>query len=455
MSTQPSLPKRTTCRVCGSLGLTHLFSLGIQHISDFVTEDKVGTSPTCPISLCLCNQCTLVQQEYTAPQDFMYTRHYWYKSGTTETMRKALADIVDTAMDVVRLDPGDVVLDIGSNDGTLLRCYPKELNLFTAGVEPAANLREEGRKGISCFINEFWSAEAYFLRVNEVDAEDVWSNKAKVITAIGMFYDLEEPNFFIADIAKVLHPEGVFIAQLMCLKQTIEQGDVGNFAHEHLEFYSLDSLDYLMKAHGLQIYDIEENKVNGGSYRLFIRHLSNSPKDYPSSPAAIRRGKAFVRESEMGLDKVQTYTDFFQRLETNKEKVTEFIRREVLKDKIVWVYGASTKGNVILQYYGLDKTLIEFACDKSPEKWNKYTSTGIQIGSEELMRKAGVDYLLILPYAFTMEFYKREQEWLEKGGKFIIPLPIPHTIEVDQVDLAVKWDWYPQDRMPLFKVVQL
>lgn len=444
--------QRTTCRVCGSSDLTHLFSLGTQFVSNFVEEDQIDNGIKCPITLQLCNNCTLVQQEYTASSDFMYTRHYWYRSDTTETMRRALADIVDAAMDKVQLQSGDVVLDIGSNVGTLLRAYPKELGLVTVGVEPAINMKEEGSKGISIFINDFWREEEYRYQVGEADYEDMWSWKAKIITAIGMFYDLEEPNTFIADIAKVLHPEGVFIAQLMCLKQTLEMRDIGNLAHEHLEFYSIHCLEYLLYKNGLTLGDVEENNVNGGSYRVFV---------YPiGSKLLTSEGKERVKsakkiEKDMRLRYPEVYREWFKAVSFNSEKLTTLLQTLRDNDKVVHVYGASTKGNVILQFANIDSSLCEFACDKSKEKWNKYTCTGIQIGSEELMRRAGVNYLLILPYSFVQEFIERERRWLEDGGKFIVPLPELHIIEADPDDMLQRANWNPIDRMPKLKVTKL
>lgn len=439
---------RTTCRVCGSTDLAPLFSLGNQYVSNFVEADQVCSGPQCPIDIELCNDCTLVQAKHTAPQEFLYTRHYWYRSGVTQTMRNALADVAKSAKRVVNLKPGDVVLDIGSNDGTLLRSYSVP-DLITMGVEPAENLWEEGSRGITRLVKNFW-------KVGEYDGKPLIEQDDKgcgyypppggfkAITALGMFYDLEDPNQFIADVAKVLHPEGVFIAQLMCLKQTLEKKDVGNFAHEHLEFYSLRSLDILLKRHGLQMFDVEENNVNGGSYRLYIRHTEPGVK--PATDGYRRLSGYMLAEEEPGLalHDPNTYLSFFQELERGKAKVMDFIRKEVAAGKRVWIYGASTKGNVILQYYGLRYTpyygdlmerpsLIEAAADRSPEKWGKYTvGTGIPIKSEEDFRKANPNYALVMPYAFINEFIQRESAWLEGGGKFIVPLPEPRVIRAGE-----------------------
>lgn len=424
MTTQ--IPFRTTCRVCGSDRLTELFSLGEQCVSDFVIPENVQKGVKCPITLQMCANCTLIQQKFTAPQDFMYSRHYWYKSGVTETMKVALADVVKSACEQVKLEKGDIVLDIGANDGTLLSNYNHDL-LVRVGVEPAANLGDECAENCEIFIGDFWSADEYFHHVDHVDSDDTWSNKAKIITAIGMFYDLEDPNRFITDVAKVLHPDGVFIAQLMCAYQTLKQHDVGNLAHEHLEFYTLRSLNVLFNQHGLEIYNIEENAVNGGSYRLFIRHQYSKA----SGPARVSASTVGFSHTEIGegVGLPSTWRQWYQNAARDRQKIQDFVRKVFVEQKNVWVYGASTKGNVLLQWWGFDSILINGAADKSPEKWGKLTvGTGIPIMNEEFMRAQNPDYLLVLPYAFINEFVEREAEWLKRGGVFIIPLPVPMLI---------------------------
>lgn len=426
---------RTTCRVCGSSKLVPLFSLGEQFVSDFVDNPCQGIR--CPIDLELCKECTLVQLKHTAPQELLYTRHYWYRSGVTDTMKKALRDVTRTAEMIMDLQPGDVVLDIGSNDGSLLRSYEVP-GLVTVGVEPATNLAEEGRRGISHFINDFWSFERY-----------EGFPPAKGITAIGMFYDLEEPGAFIRDVSLALDDDGLFIAQLMCLKNMIALGDIGNFAHEHLEFYSLKSLDRLFGEHGLEIVGLDTNNVNGESYRLFIQHKRRNP--YMPLPFELTKNLRHARkqEAEWELDKPATFKRFYQHMEAVKAKVAGFIQRKVESGKRVWVYGASTKGNVILQYMNLDAKLIHAAADRSPEKWGKFTiGTGIPIESEANFRMCRPDYALMLPYAFEQEFLKREVGWLMSGGKFIIPLPVPRVIGVDPVDMERRAQWSPPDRLP-------
>jgi NDP-4-keto-2,6-dideoxyhexose 3-C-methyltransferase len=407
---------RTTCRVCYSDKLTPIFSIGEQYVSNFIKKEDADKGIKAPLELILCNNCALLQLKHTAPQELLYAGFYWYRSGVTETMKKALRNITEKVEDMFPLKAGDVVLDIGSNDGTLLRTYQVP-GLITVGVEPAKNLAEAGKQGLTHFINDFWGFESYNSAVGK---------KAKIITAIGMFYDMEDPNQFIADAENTLTEDGVFIAQLMCLKNMLDKNDVGNICHEHLEFYSFPALKFLFNKHGLEIFDVEINEINGGSYRLYARKSGSNIQ--PAEGAAERIRK--VEEDEADLKAKEAFQAFFQRIEDNKNKCVNFIKEEVAKGKKVWVYGASTKGNTILQYYGLDHNLIEAASERSPEKWGKYTiGSMIPIVSEEEARKAQPDYFLVLPYAFFNEMYEREKEWRVKGGKFIVPLPEFRVVE--------------------------
>lgn len=412
-TTSPPCPvEHTACRSCGSAALTELFSLGDQYVSDFPAEPaNPGSSRPVPITLDLCPGCGLVQQRWTAPQDLLYTRHYWYRSGVTETMRLALRDVVESVSRLVKLCPGDVVLDIGSNDGTLLRNYPADV--VRVGVEPASNLATPdnyGAHGLE-LVHDFWPPTSG--RVLPYD-------RAKVITACGMLYDLEDPNQFVADVARVLHPEGLFVAQLMCLRGMFEKSDVGNLCHEHLEFYSLRSLEALLARHGLRVVDVELNGVNGGSYRLYVRHaVSGRP---PGPWVEVCREE----ERLLRLDDPETLRGWWVRAGANLRRCRDFILEEVqVGRKEVWVYGASTKGNVLLQAMGLTGKHLTAAADRSPEKWGRYTvGTGVPIRSEEEFRRADPDYALVLPYAFLQEFLRREEAWRARGGRFLVPLPL-------------------------------
>ncbi len=315
-------------------------------------------------------------------------------------MRDGLKDIYKKSLNYVSLKKNDVILDIGANDGTLLKHY-KQKKFKTIGCEPAKNLKKDLKKNCHFVLSDFWSIDKLkkILDKNKL-------KKPKIITAIGMFYDLEKPNKFIKDASLALHEKGIFIAQLMCLKSMIEKNDLGNICHEHIEFYSLKSLKFLFENNGLEIFKIEENDINGGSYRIYCRKLN--------------KGSIKLKEPNV----LNSIKKFVNRIKNNKIKTTNFINKKLKEGKKIFLYGASTKGNTVLQYYNIDSSKVPFAAERSPEKWGKYTiGTGIKIISEEKARKLNPDYFFVTPWGFIKEFVKRESKWLKKGGKFILPFP--------------------------------
>ena len=390
--------KITKCLLCTNKKLKKIYHLGNFYISNFVKKNLIKKSLKCPLTLMFCKNCDLLQLSHLAPQELMYKRFYWYRSGVTNTMRDALKDIYKSAISIIKLKKKDVVLDIGANDGTFLSYFKK--NCITLGCEPANNLINQLKKKANYTIHNFWSKESANKILNKYKL-----SKPKLITAIGMFYDLENPNKFIGDAAEILADDGIFIAQLMCLQSMIEQNDVGNICHEHLEFYSLKSLKYLFENNGLEIFKIEKNNVNGGSYRIFCRKFKN--------------GSIQLHEPNV----LRSILNFVYRIKKNKKITMKFIKKAIKNNKKIFLYGASTKGNTVLQYYGITNEQIPFAAERSPEKWGKFTiGTGIKIISELKARKLNPDYFFVTPWGFIEEFVKREKNWLTKGT-FIVPFP--------------------------------
>ena len=388
------------CLLCKNKYLKNIFSLGNFFVSNFVGKDKIKKGIKAPLNLLHCKRCSLIQLSHIAPQEIMYKRFYWYRSGVTKTMKDGLHNLYKESLKYVKLKKNDVVLDIGANDGTLLGFY-KDKKIVTIGCEPAENLKKYLKKKCDYVINDFWNKKNLNKVLNKNNL-----NKPKIITAIGMFYDLEKPNEFIKDAADSLADDGIFIAQLMCLKSMIDKNDVGNICHEHIEFYSLKSLKYLFENNGLEIFKIDENDINGGSYRIYCRK-------YTKGSIKLKN------ENELKMMK-----NFVKRVKINKKKIINFILREKKKNKKIFLYGASTKGNTVLQYYGLDKKNIKYAAERSPEKWGKYTiGSGIEIISEKKARMLKPDYFFVTPWGFIEEFKKREVNWLKNGGKFIVPFP--------------------------------
>jgi NDP-4-keto-2,6-dideoxyhexose 3-C-methyltransferase len=408
----------TSCRVCSG-SLDPILSLGDQYVSTFLFPEQPD-GPKAPLELVLCRQCRLLQLRHTVPGDMMY-QNYWYRSGTNQTMRDALTDISGAAAKLVHLKTGDSVLDIGCNDGTLLGSY-KVPGVYTIGFDPARNLEVFSRKIADKILIEFFDADRFLAD------PDLQRFRPKAVTSVAMFYDLEDPNKFVSDIQRIMHPEGVWIVQMSYLPLMLKQNDFGNICHEHLEYYSLQSLEYLLHRHGFSIVDAQLNDVNGGSIRAFIRNRAADPGAFGDETyrkeAAQRVSQLRESEAELGLDRTTPYREFAERVQGIKRQVSDFIKDQVEQKKKVFVYGASTKGNTMLQYFELDHSLINAAAERNPDKWGMVTvGTRIPIVSEAEARAAKPDYFLVLPWHFIEEFKARERTYLSSTGKFIVPLP--------------------------------
>jgi NDP-4-keto-2,6-dideoxyhexose 3-C-methyltransferase len=408
----------THCRVCGG-SLDPILSLGEQYVSTFLAPDQPD-GPKAPLELVLCRQCRLLQLRHTVPGEMMY-QEYWYRSGTNQTMRDALADISGAVSRVLQLKAGDSVLDIGCNDGTLLGSYTVP-GLYKIGFDPAQNLAVLSRKIADKVLVGFFDAERF------VSDPEVGTLRPKVVTSIAMFYDLEQPRKFVADIQKIMHPDGVWIVQMSYLPLMLKQNDFGNICHEHLEYYSLQALEYLVDLHGFSIVDAHLNDVNGGSIRAFIRNCGADPNFFGDKAyrrqAEERLSRLRENEAELGLNTATPYLQFAERVQKIKQQVSGFVRDQVEQKKRVFVYGASTKGNTMLQYFELDHSVINAAAERNPDKWGKVTvGTRIPIISEAAARAAKPDYFLVLPWHFLEEFKAREHAYLSSTGQFIVPLP--------------------------------
>lgn len=413
------IKEQKNCRVCGRGGLAPILSLGELYISDFLGENEKDKAVKAPLELVLCNEgeggCGLLQLKHTVSHELLY-RNYWYRSGVNETMIDELRNITEAAEKNAPLKLGDFVLDIGSNDGTLLRLY-KTAGLNLVGFEPARNIAEKyGRKGIKkVFVNFFNFPEWQ---------KEFGDQKAKVITAIAMFYDLDDPNAFVADVVKCLDKDGLFIIQLAYLPYVLKRNAFDGICSEHLEYYSLLSLENLLRRHHLEVFDAELRDINEGTIRVYVRHKGGG-KTLCVFPQAEERVRALHEgEAKLILGNRKVYEDFVARVNAIRDKVRNFIEEETTKGKKVYVYGASTKGNTLLQFFNLDNKIITAAAERNADKWGKFTvGTNIPIISEAEARARRPDYFFVLPWHFLKEFKEREAEFLRGGGKFIVPLP--------------------------------
>lgn len=393
------------CRSCGLKRLSKIISLGNQYLSDFTKINKKPKS--FPLRIVLCHSCHLVQLDYNAPQKYLYTERYGYKSGINQTMQDELREITEKSLKKIKDKKNIVVVDIGANDGTLLKYYSQ--NIYRIGVEPIKKLAKECKKHANKIVNDFFTVEAF----NKI----IKNKKANIVTAISCFYDMEDPNKFVSDVGKIMTTDGIFVIQQNYLVGMLEQNAFDNIVHEHLEYYSLLSLNNLLQRHGMEVFDVELRSLNGGSFRTYIGF-----KNQRRITKAVEKLKKY--EEKLRLNKKKIYSDFAKRIEKNKNNLVKFIKSETKKGKLIYLYGASTRGNTLLQYLGLDERLIKFAVERNPEKWGKIiSSVGIPIISESQARKDKPDYMLVLPWFFKKEFLKREKSYLKKGGHFIFPLP--------------------------------
>lgn len=390
------------CRGCGG-SLDSILDLGPLAISTFPLPGE--GAERAPIHLCACASCRLVQLAESVDPDRIF-RHYWYRSGVNEVMVAELSDIAQRAVRFVGdLEPGEVVIDIGANDGTLLGCLPD--HLLKVAFEPAHNLNESLHHYAHLTAADYWPRGLGQLQLGQ----------ASIITSIACFYDVDDPHAFIQAVADHLAPGGVWIVQLQDLAQMIEATAFDNLCHEHVAYYSLRSVEALLARHRLALVDAERRAINGGSLRLYIQHANR-----PHRLEGQRRVQA-LRAAEDGCDAWQTLETFAWKVGEMRKQITAVVDVLAHNGKVIDLYAASTKANTLLQYCGLGGEVIRQAWERSPEKWGRQTVTGIPIVSEELGRLRPPDALLVGAWQFAEAFQAREAEYLARGGSMILPLP--------------------------------
>jgi 2-polyprenyl-3-methyl-5-hydroxy-6-metoxy-1,4-benzoquinol methylase len=407
--------------------MKELFSLGEMYVSDFLKPGESPRSEKTELKLLLTDDGN-IKLEKRAPNNTMWGR-YWYRSGTNDSMKQELKDIVDSILKVKsQLNGKDIWLDIASNDGTLLSFVPT--NLIRIGIDPAEDsYKKEAKKHADIIVQDYFTADNF-------KKTKYGKSKAKVITSIAMFYDLENPEAFIKDIAEVLDDDGLWVLQLSYTPLMLEQLAFDNILHEHMYYYSLFNLKELLNKNGFEVVDCQLNDTNGGSFRVYaMKHdftVNSAPvscfKTFGTQPyrdvCQFRVNSILKYEQSLKLDDATTWACFYHRINELKKQTVSFIKDAKSKGKTVAGYGASSKGNTLLQYFGLDNTLIDFIAERSPYKFGlKTVGTNIPIISEKEMRKRNPDYLLVLPWHFINEFTERESEYLKNGGKLIVPCP--------------------------------
>jgi NDP-4-keto-2,6-dideoxyhexose 3-C-methyltransferase len=396
----------------------------VHTIVDFVQEGEEGRGKA-PLQLVVCSSCSLLQLRHSVDSDTLF-RTFWYRSGINEQMKVALTDVVQDAKDTVRgFKLGDVVGDIGSNDGTLLSFCPKEL--VRVGFEPAIQLVDEAaRKVEATFVGEYFDAKLALAASN--------GKKYKVLFAIAMFYDLEDPNQFLRDCVEALDSEeGVLVIQMNYLATMMRNLTFDNIGHEHLCYYSLGSLDSLMQRNSLQIVDAQLNDVNGGSIRVTARPVKNSGRKSVWRP---KGSLTLTQAQEFGMFTEASYRNFGERVKSTAHALREFLVNLKLRNKVVYAYGASTRGMTLLQTIfpeGRSAEYLAGVAERDEKKiGRKMAGLNLPIVSEQEAREKA-DYMLVLPYHFWGSISQREKSWMLTGGKMLLPLPFPRVVKM--VDL--------------------
>ncbi len=397
------------CRICKSKKFLKLFSLGKLSFTGKFANSTKHYIPKDFINLIMCKKCKLVQLDRNFSPNFLYGKDYGYRTGINSTMTNHVRHVAEEAVKLSKINKKDYVLDIASNDATLLKYYEKKF--ITVGIDPLVKKYNKFYKKIDYKISNFFSLKN--LKKRKLD------KKYKIITALSMFYDLKKPNLFIKDVKKILHDDGIFVLEHADLLSIFKYSLFDTICHEHLEYYSSKIIIDLMKRNKLRVFDIKNSKINGGSSRYFITHENS---DYKTNYKKI--AKILSEERKYKLEKKETFFNFYKKINLIKQKIVKVLNNIILDKKVIHGYGASTKGNVLLQYFNINNNYLKFIAERNPLKYNKYTpGTYIKIISEKKSRLIRPDYYFVLPWHFKKEIIKREKKIRKSGTKFIFPLP--------------------------------
>jgi len=397
------------CRNCKHNKFFNLFSLGKMSFTGKFSKSYFNNIPSAYLNLLMCKKCKLVQLDRNFNLKYLYGKDYGYRTGINKTMTDHVKKTVKKCSTLVNLKAKDQVLDIASNDATLLNFYPKKI--ITVGIDPLANKYKRSYNKINYKISNFF-------QITDIKKLNL-KKKFKIISALSVFYDLRDPNKFIREIKEILDEKGIIILEHADLYCIIKNAIFDTICHEHLGFYSSKVIIEMIKSNGLKVFNHEYNNINGGSSRYYICHQKANYK--------IKKNNikiALLKERRIDLYSIRTFKVFFKKIFNEKTKLKKLIKEINNKKLIIHGYGASTKGNVLLQFYDIGNKDINYIADRNPLKYNLFTpGTKIKIISENYSRRLRPDYFLVLPWHFKKEILIRERKIRQKGTKFIFPLP--------------------------------
>tara|TARA_B100000965_G_scaffold369910_1_gene357644 strand:- start:1211 stop:2437 length:1227 start_codon:yes stop_codon:yes gene_type:complete len=398
------------CRSCKSNNIKKVFDLGKQKLSGVFPKNKNQDHlPSGSLSMVFCNTCKLLQLENSFDPNAMYGDNYGYMSSLNSSMLKHLYNKSCNLKKIVELSVGDAVVDIGSNDGSFLNFFSNKQVLI--GIDPTIKkLGKFYRKDI-IKISNFFSKELFHKN---------YDKKVKLVTSISMFYDLENPIKFSEDIYEILDKDGVWHLEQSYMPMMLKNNSYDTICHEHLEYYSLKSIKYIFDKVGFKIVDLQFNEINGGSFALTV--AKKNSKKFSEEKRLVNW--LLNKERLFNYNSIKTFKDFYENIKKHKKIFRDLILNLKESKKKILGYGASTKGNVILQYCNLNSTHIPFIAEVNKFKFNRYTpGSNIKIISEKKAQAMNPDYFLVLPWHFKNHIIKREFKFIKNNGKLIFPLP--------------------------------
>lgn len=411
------------CRICGNTELETIINLGNQALTGHFPRTRSQEVLEGPLELVKCSEakqgsCGLVQLKHSFNVSEMYGENYGYRSGLNRSMVQHLHGKVNRLLKLIKLNPKDLVIDIGSNDSTLLQGYPQNIYQLV-GIDPTGKKFEKYYPDSIQLIPDFFSKNNIELHVGK--------KKAKIITSISMFYDLEDPVAFMQQIHDVLDNEGVWVFEQSYLPTMINRNSYDTVCHEHLEYYCLKQIKWMADKIGFKIIDIELNDINGGSFSITVARKDSAYLENNEKVDLLLR-----REQLDGYHTTKPFIKFDSKIKKHRSDFVKFLNDIKESGKTIVGYGASTKGNVILQYCGITEDLLPCIAEVNEDKFGCFTpGTKIPILSEKEIRKQAPDYMLVLPWHFKDNIVLKEKQYLESGGILVMPLP-----EIELVELA-------------------
>lgn len=400
------------CRICDTRSLIQVVDLKKQFIQgSFIHKDYPKPYMNkIPLKLVLCKKCSLLQTSHTVNKKLLYS-NYWYSSGINHTMKVHLRDLANEILKFLKKRKDKKILDIGCNDGTLLSFFGKNLKKF--GIDPSQIAKSISNKEIRVF-RDFFPPKNSALKMMKI--------KFDIITSIAMFYDIDDPNNFVKKIKFYLDDKGIWVFELSYLVDMIKQNSFDTICHEHLEYYSISSINFLLCQNNLKLIKVTKNLINGGSIRCYVTHKENKSYDDYRNFNLIK--KLILTEKKLKINSTGFYKKFYSRILNIKKKLRSKIKTLNKQKRKIYILGASTKGNTILQFMDVDKSYIQYAIERNKNKIGAKTiGSDIRIIGEDFIKKNPPDYMLVLPWHFKKEIIQREKKYLKNGGKLIFPLP--------------------------------